>query len=610
MKASQLRTVFSTILLLCLNLAARPTPVAAQPGYPDATFGTAGVAAVSLDPAFSPGSADVAIQSDGRIVVVGSWVEVLDFPFLVVIHGVAVARFLPDGTPDASFGNMGVVVLLESVHDSLPGGVLVQPADGKIVVLATVGTNSAHDFALERLLPDGTPDSTFGSGGIVFDDLGADDNAVDMTLDSGGNIVVSGATGAGGPPYLLYDTVLARYRPDGTLDATFGSGGHVVEDLGGGLRDEASAVAIQGDGTIVIAGRVFFDNANATGFLVARFLDDGTLDTAFGSSGSVTTTFNESSGGGELALQADGKLVVSGYQGAAGHPNIAVLRYLASGTLDPAFGDGGKVTIEQLTGYSFPSGLALQADGRIVIAGSDAQHGVLARLLPDGSRDGSFGSACGVFVTDLAAALAGLVIQQDGNLVTALGDQLGAARFLGGSEGSTFCSVEPCAPATKQKLTVSKLLAPSGDERLTLKGEATLPSTLGLDPAANGVHVVVEDADDAAVLDTTISGGPYDPVSRIGWKIGAGGTSWTYRNPGSHPQGIRMVGVKIPRSAPLLVKFKVKGQNGSYPVGTLPLRATLVLAPPVERCIAATWLATPPLSPSCQSSNVATVRCK
>jgi hypothetical protein len=230
--------------------------------------------------------------------------------------------------------------------------------------------------------------------------------------------------------------------------------------------------------------------------------------------------------------------------------------------------------------------------------------------MPHGSRHGSFGSACGVFLTDLTAALAGVVIQPDGNLVTAVGDQLGAARFLGGSEGSTFCSVEPCAPATKQKLTVSRLLAPSGDERLTLKGQATLSSTTGLDPAADGVRVVVEDADDAVVLDATISGGAYDPVSRIGWKIGAGGTSWTYRNPGSHPQGIRMVGVKVPSSTPLLVKFKVKGQNGSYPVGTLPLRATLVLAPPVERCIAATWPATPPLSPSCQSSNAATVRCR
>ena len=610
MKASELRAVVSpTILLFCIALAARPAPVAAQPGDPDPTFGTGGMAAVSLQPAFSMGSWDVAIQGDGRIVVLGSWGEVVNIPFPVLIHGVAVARFLPNGTPDASFGDMGVVVALQTTLEALPAAVLVQPVDGKIVVLATRGANSAHDFALLRFLPDGTPDSTFGSAGVVIDDIGADDFAGDMALDAAGNVVVIGSTGPGGPPYVLYDTVIARYLPDGSLDGTFGSGGHVVEDLGAGMRDDALSVAIQGDGKIAIAGRVFFDNANATGFVVARFLDDGTLDATFGSSGSVTTAYNESSGGYELDLQADGKLVVAGYQG-GDNPNIAVLRYLASGTLDPAFGDGGKVTIEQLQGYSQPSGVALQADGRIVIAGNDAQHGVIARLMPDGSRDGSFGSACGVFVTDLVASLAGVVIQADGNLVTATGDRLGAARFLGGSDGSTFCSPEPCTPAVKQKLAVTKLLAPSGDERLTLKGQAALPSTLGLDPPADGVRVVVEDADDAAVLDTTISGGAYDPVSRIGWRIGGGGTSWTYRNPGSHPQGIRVVGVKIPRSTPLLVKFKVKGQNGAYSVGTLPLRATLVLAPPVERCIAATWPATPPASPSCGSPNAATVRCK
>src|SRR5262249_9457583 len=162
-------------------------------------------------------------------------------------------------------------------------------------------------------------------------------------------------------------------------------------DFAAGLSDDAVAVAIQTDGKIVTAGRAF-DDANADRFFLARFLDDGTVDAGFGSAGSVTTVFNDGSGGQELAIQADGRLVVAGYQGEAYHPNVAVLRSLTSGILDPAFGDGGRVTIVQPDGSYDSRGLAIQSDGRIVITGYNDQYGLglLARLMPDGSRDGSF----------------------------------------------------------------------------------------------------------------------------------------------------------------------------------------------------------------------------
>jgi uncharacterized delta-60 repeat protein len=598
------------VMLLCVAFGAAPVRVGAQPGYPDPTFGAGGTATASVAPASAAGSV-VAIQSDGRIVVAGPWaLSVGGDPFHPpqVFYATAVARFLPDGTLDASFGDDGVALCLQGMEISRPERVLIQPGDGKILVVAAFVLSSAQDFVLVRLLPDGTPDATFGSGGVVIDDIGDVDFASDMALDSAGNIVVSGSTGPSAPPR-NFNTVVARYLPNGTPDPAFGSNGHIVNDFAPGFIDVADAVAIQADGKIVTAGVAFLDHANASRFFLARFLDDGAVDTSFGSSGSVTTEFNEGSGATELALQADGKLVVAGSQGQAFHPNVAVLRYLTSGILDPDFGDGGKVTIVQPDRSTDSRGLAIQSDGRIVIIGYDHQHGLgfLERVMPDGSRDGSFGSACGVFVTDIVSDLA---IQPNGDLVTAVGRRFGAARFLGGSGSSTFCSAEPCAVATKHTLTLARLLAPSGDERVALKGQALLETTAGIDPVTDGVRVIVEDADDATVLDATIASGAYDRGSRIGWKVGGGGTAWTYRNPGSHPQGIRLVGVKLSKSDPRLVKFKVKGQNAAYPLGTLPMRATIVLAPPSDLCIAASWPATPPVSPSCRLRNAATAACK
>jgi hypothetical protein len=180
---------------------------------------------------------------------------------------------------------------------------------------------------------------------------------------------------------------------------------------------------------------------------------------------------------------------------------------------------------------------------------------------------------------------------------------------------------DPCTNggvAIKQKITITKILAPTGDDKLTFVGQSTLAnlSTPPLDPVMNGVRVLIVDNVGAVVLDTTVDPGAYDTVTKIGWKVNGSATSWTYKNPGSHPQKIILVGVKKVPSVPGLVKFKVKGKNGSYQVNTanLPLHATLILDPPTAatgECVEATWPATPPAKPSClTASSGATVKCK
>jgi len=165
---------------------------------------------------------------------------------------------------------------------------------------------------------------------------------------------------------------LARYGSNGSLDPSFGAGGKVITSFGG--IDQASAVTLQPDGKIVVAGQT--DTGISIDFALARYMPDGSLDGAFGSGGRVTTNFTGSSDdvGSAVALQSDGKIVVGG----ASNGNFALARYTPGGTLDTAFGTAGTVTTN-LGGEDALHALALQPDGAIVAVGESADRFALAR---------------------------------------------------------------------------------------------------------------------------------------------------------------------------------------------------------------------------------------
>ena len=148
------------------------------------------------------------------------------------------------------------------------------------------------------------------------------------------------------------------------------------------------------------------------------------------------------------------------------------------------------------------------------------------------------------------------------------------------------------------------------------KGQALFPPVPALDPVASGVRLLVADALGTSVLDATMGPGAYDAVTKIGWKVNGSATSWTYKNPGTHAQGITVAGVKTVASTPGLVKVKAKGRDSSYPVvlSNLPLTATMVLDPPTAEtglCIAASFPAVPPAMPSCvANADGSRVKCK
>ena len=306
------------------------------------------------------------------------------------------------GDLDPTFGVGGVVTT-----PILRGGAqaLVLQPDGKLVA---AGKGGDH-FALVRYNPDGSLDTSFGSGGVVTTAIGPyGDAARAVALQPDGKLVAAGKAGT-----LI---ALTRYNPDGSLDTGFGVGGKVTTSIAA-PGSEAYALALQPDGKLVAAGRTWEENQGKimSMFALVRYNPNGSRDTSFGSEGLVWWPLYDSSARAfALALQPDGKLV------AAGPPNFTLVRYNPDGSLDTSFGVGGRVTTA-IESASEAHALALQPDGKLVAAGKGGNHFALVRYNPNGSLDTSFGSG-GVVTTAIGAYGDGafaLALQPNGKLVAA-----------------------------------------------------------------------------------------------------------------------------------------------------------------------------------------------
>ena len=322
---------------------------------------------------------------------------------------------------DPTFGRGGSV--LTSFTGVVAARALAIQPDGRIVAVGQSGNQLYLDVALARYLTNGTLDPAFGSGGRVvttFDPQGTVADAVAVQLD--GKLVVAG--GGGGGLFLV-----ARYRSDGTLDPTFGSGGSVMTDITPG-SDFVSSVVIQPDGGILAAGTAVSSNYGQSDLAFARYLPDGTLDPAFGAGGRLQLDVDGTEDRlSALALQPDGRIVACA---SAFYPNhlgvAAILRLDHDGSLDPTFGTGGKV-LTQAVGCS---AVKVQPDGKLVVLGGVSVpapvYGTIAaaRLLPDGSFDASFGQG-GIVSTLLPGRQGGELdgaILGDGRLIAVAYSQI------------------------------------------------------------------------------------------------------------------------------------------------------------------------------------------
>jgi uncharacterized delta-60 repeat protein len=316
---------------------------------------------------------------------------------------------------------------------------LALQSGGKLVAAGSSGSFAKfRRFALSRYTSRGALDSGFGQGGKVVTDFGFDSAVSDVAIQPDGKIVAagSGIPVVVGPPAGSHRGrafELARYRKDGRLDATFGRGGKVLTSVG--RYSGASALAIQGDGKVVVAGWSQTKLRGNSHVALVRYMRNGRLDQTFGRGGEVVTgwltgPYNEREGGYALAIQADAKIVVT----YARRTTNGVARFNTDGTLDTTFGESGKVSVKHSV-----AALAIQADGEIVVAGTTAvatdwgQLGTtnnpgfaVTRLTGDGSLDTSFGNEGTAltdftlaFDTDKAASIAAVAIQPDGKIVAA-----------------------------------------------------------------------------------------------------------------------------------------------------------------------------------------------
>jgi uncharacterized delta-60 repeat protein len=319
----------------------------------------------------------------------------------VALPGAAVAA---PGDLDPTFGSGGKVTTDFGGSDGA-SAVTIQ-SDGRIVA---TGSSGGADFALARYNADGSLDASFGGGGRVTTDFGSSDAASALAIQSDGKIVVAGRGGGG-------DFALARYNADGSLDASFGSGGRVTTNFGG--FDSALGVALQADGRIVAAG----GGGPGSDFALARYDAGGSLDTSFGSGGTVTTNVTAFEAATAVAVQADGKIVTTGSTFSSGFQQFALVRYNADGSLDSGFGAGGIVTTDFGLGSGFGGALVVQSDGRIVAAGRAGTDLLVARYNADGSPDASFGSG-GKVTTDFGGTLFdaafGVAVQSNGKILAA-----------------------------------------------------------------------------------------------------------------------------------------------------------------------------------------------
>jgi uncharacterized delta-60 repeat protein len=372
-------------------------------GTPDATFGEDGSMSVGFDSDDVPSDDScqgIAVQHDGRIVMVGEHAVTGSDGY----SQFAVARVDATGKLDPSFGKgTGRMVFSFAPTDRYAAAYAVAfDADGRILIagqtkVAQLDTN----IAIARLLPDGSLDPAFDQDGMVTLDSNPGplsfDVAAAIAVDSEARIVVAGMMAGS-------DGALVRLMPDGSLDASFGASGIALAglDVADGRTGAFNSLIVDRSERLVAGGGVVWDGDQGTesDMVAVRFLEDGSLDAAFGTEGVAIIAFDLADNGGGtdfasgIVEQSDGKLVLAGSveYGGLTYTLAAAARIDESGTLDESFAQGGKSTFDidlPASDTQWLSGVALQGNRPVAVGGMGAQSGnppsgdILIRLQND-----------------------------------------------------------------------------------------------------------------------------------------------------------------------------------------------------------------------------------
>ncbi|MEO7319254.1 MAG: choice-of-anchor D domain-containing protein, partial [Chthoniobacteraceae bacterium] len=337
------------------------------------------------------------------------------------------------GDLDIGFAAGGIVMTpIGSIAD-FGQGVAVQ-SDGEILVTGySRNADTDYDIALLRYTASGALDNGFGTGGKVIVDLGRrDDRGQSVAVQSDGKILVAGYSRNAN---IKADIALLRYNPDGSLDSGFGTGGIVTTTIGP-VYDYGFSVAVQSDGKIVVAG-TSLNAAFDFDFALVRYNTDGSLDNGFGTGGIVTTPIGSGNDSGRsVALQSDGKILVAGDSRVGSNNDFALVRYNTDGSLDSSFGTGGIVTTLIGSIYDYGNSVAVQSDGKILVGGASSSGTnnydfALARYMTDGTLDSSFGTG-GIVTTPIGGDDFGqsVAVQSSGKILVAGYSRVGSAFAL------------------------------------------------------------------------------------------------------------------------------------------------------------------------------------
>lgn len=339
-------------------------------GTLDNSFDTDGIVITN----FSNTTADfsIVIQNDGKIVVAGT--KVFNAGEGIVAFGVT--RYNINGSLDIGFGNNGETILGGGYCNSI-----ALQSDGKILIAGST-SGYALDFSVVRLNSNGTPDTNFGIWGSGAAQFNVGPGGTYPAFNYGGSVLVQNDGKILVAGTCKYSKDASPRRPvifrlnsnGGTFDPSFGNGGVSYGDIIdpnmnlGSYNDNIWCAALQSDGKILIAGSANTSWNNGD-FSVLRLNNNGTLDYSFGINGS--TIINIGTGIEEvrsIAIQSDGKIILAGSSIGTGI-DFALVRLNKNGTLDKTFNGDGKITTNIGSGDDFGCSVVIQSDGKVIVAG-------------------------------------------------------------------------------------------------------------------------------------------------------------------------------------------------------------------------------------------------
>ena len=423
MKRENRLNSLSMIFIIALIIH-QSAAVQAAPGDLDLSFGIGGK--VMTQTGYDDKVYAAAIQPDGKIVVAGTR--------MLNVENALVARYNANGSIDQSFGvTGGVIDSAHGGHKSVFTAVAIQ-TDGKIVAAGyyyeSGGCPRYQSWAV-RYNPNGSHDTTFGNGDgeiefpyIYFNGCPVNSYHSSLAIQSNGKILIAGTSkNASGN----VDFAVTRLNTDGSLDTSFNLDGLATFSIGTS-DDFANSIAVQPSGRIVLAG-YRFSSLTSNDFALVMLNSQGLYDWNFGGSGKVTTDTGGGDGAYTVAFQSDGKILAAGMRAYVGGTAFSLVRYNINGSLDSSFGMGGKVVTPFGTAFTTAFGIALQSDGKAVVAGRGvddnapftAHDFALSRYNTNGLLDTAF-SGDGKQLTDFSNYQdqgRAVVIQADGKVVVA-----------------------------------------------------------------------------------------------------------------------------------------------------------------------------------------------